>query len=132
MRTHCLCRHRERTGLLPGSRLEPRSVSEAHSHPSPCIYLTAYDSVLYDRFQEGQYDTGGVGLQEAKHWYQQVYGRSRDIRTCSPRSIGHAAAYSAYRIWVHNPSISGSGSGYGQRREAFIAIAEGQRRHPTS
>jgi hypothetical protein len=42
--------------------------------------------------------------------------------------MGHAAAYEAYRIWIHNRSMGEARSDYGQRREAFIAlaIAEGQ------
>ena len=83
---------------------------------------------MYHRVREGQYETEGVGLREARHWHRQAYGGFGDIRTLAPRDIGHAAAYEAYRIWIHNRSISEMRSDYGLRREAFIAIAiaEGQ------
>jgi len=79
--------------------------------------------MMYHRIREGRYDTEGVGLHEARHWHRQAYGGFGDIRTLSPREIGHAAGYEAYRIWIHNRSMSDSRSDFGQRREAFIALA---------
>jgi len=83
---------------------------------------------MYHRIREGRYDTEGVGLHEARHWHRQAYGGFGDIRSLSSREIGHAAGYEAYRIWIHNQSISDLRSDFGQRREAFIAlaVAEGQ------
>ena len=121
-------RHRERTGLLSGSLHEPRSVSETRGDLNPYVNLVVHGRILYHRVREGQYDTEGVGTREARHWHRQAYGGFGDIRTLSPRDIGHAAAYEAYRIWIHNRNLSEMRSDYGQRREAFIAIAiaEGQ------
>lgn len=79
--------------------------------------------MLYNRIREGMYDTEGVGLNEARHWHRQAYGGFGDIRALSPRDMGHAAAYEAYRIWIHNRSISDLRSDPGERREAFIALA---------
>ena len=79
--------------------------------------------MLYHRIREGIYDAEGVGRNEARHWHRQAYGGFGDIRNLSPREMGHAAAYEAYRIWIHNRSISDPRSDPGQRREAFIALA---------
>lgn len=83
--------------------------------------------MLYHRIREGIYDAEGVSLDEAKHWHRQAYGGFGDIRALAPREMGHAAAYEAYRKWIHNRSMSDPRSDHGQRREAFIgfAIAEG-------
>jgi hypothetical protein len=53
-------------------------------------------------------------------WYR-VQG---DIEQMEAEEIGHAAAYEAHRIWIHNPQIYESVlAGTEQRREAFIALA---------
>lgn len=65
----------------------------------------------------------GVGLHEARHWHRQAYGGFGDIRALHPRELGHAAAYEAYRIWIHNPYMNDSRGDFGQRREAFMALA---------
>lgn len=48
----------------------------------------------------------------------------------NPEEIGHAAAYEAYRTWIHNSSIYEPLSGDIERqREALtgLAVAEGER-----
>jgi len=87
------------------------------------------DPIMYHRIREGRYDTEGVGLHEARHWHRQAYGGFGDIRSLSPRDIGHAAAYEAYRIWIHNRTISDLRSDGGERREAFIALAVAEVSH---
>lgn len=77
---------------------------------------------MYRRIREGGYDAEGAGLNEARHWHRQAYGGFGDIRMLSPREMGHAAAYEAYRIWLHNRYI-GDQRDFGQRREAFLALA---------
>jgi len=50
----------------------------------------------------------------------------------SPSEIGHAAAYEAYRTWIHNSSIYEPLSGDIERqREALtgLAVAEGTNPH---
>lgn len=121
--THPARHSRGRARLLSGSLHEPRSVSETHGYLNPYVNPVARESTLYHRIREGLYDAEGVGLHEARHWHRQAYGGFGDIRTLSPRDIGHAAAYEAYRIWIHNRTISDLRSDFGQRREAFVALA---------
>jgi len=120
---------RERTGLLQGSRSEPRSVSEICGPPNPYVDLTVRGSALYHHVLEGHYGAKGVRLHEATYWHEQIYGSSGDIRAYLPLLVlGHAAAFEALRIWNHNRSKVDLGSDYNQQREACIAIAiaEGQ------
>lgn len=87
---------------------------------------------MYHRAREGQY-MEGAKLSEARRLHRQIYEALRDIHAYSdhlPHQIGHAAAYKTYLIWTHNPSFRGMGSDYGQRREAFIAIAIAEGRSP--
>jgi len=53
----------------------------------------------------------------------------------SPSEIGHAAAYEAYRTWIHNSSIYEPLSGDIERqREALtgLAVAEGTNPYPST
>ena len=79
--------------------------------------------MLYHRIREGRYDAEGVGLSEARHWHRMAYGGFGDVRALSSRELGNAAAYEAYRIWIHNRSLGEARSDFGQRREAFLALA---------
>jgi hypothetical protein len=87
------------------------------------------DPALYHRIREGRYDAEGVGLREARHWHKHAYGGFNDVRNLSSREMGHAAAYEAYRIWIHNRNISDLRSDGGQRREAFMALAVAEVSH---
>jgi hypothetical protein len=72
----------------------------------------------------------GVGLHEARHWHRRAYGGLNEIGLMQPHEIGHAAAYEAYRTWIHNSSIYEPLSGDIERqREALtgIAVAEASR-----
>ncbi|KAF9793398.1 hypothetical protein BJ322DRAFT_1034470 [Thelephora terrestris] len=110
---------------------------EPHFRPQPTWggldYYQAHalnpDPSLYRRIREGQYDAEGVGLHEARHWHRLAYGGFGDVRALHPRELGHAAAYEAYRIWIHNPYMSDQRSDFGERREAFLALAVAEVSH---
>jgi len=86
-----------------------------------------------------------VGLHEARHWHRQAYGAvvrsprsyavpfltdsiQNGLETLSAAEIGHAAAYEAYRTWIHNRSMYEPLSSDTERqREALtgLSVAEG-------
>ncbi|KAJ3518108.1 hypothetical protein NLJ89_g53 [Agrocybe chaxingu] len=71
----------------------------------------------------------GVGLHEARHWHRRAYGMN-EISYMDAHEIGHAAAYEAYRTWIHNSSMYEPLSGDIERqREALtgLAVAEATR-----
>ncbi|KAJ8494549.1 hypothetical protein ONZ45_g13207 [Pleurotus djamor] len=69
-------------------------------------------------------DEWGVGLNEARYWHRRVYGGYNNGEPLSPSEIGHAAAYEAYRTWIHNTSIYEPLSGDLERqREGLIGLA---------
>ena len=102
-------------------------MSDTHGYLNPYVNPAAHERNLYHRIREGRYDAEGVGLNEARHWHRQAYGGFGDVRSLTPREIGHAAAYEAYRLWVHR-QMGDPRADFGQRREAFLAlaVAEGQ------
>ncbi|KAJ7209566.1 hypothetical protein GGX14DRAFT_630780 [Mycena pura] len=66
----------------------------------------------------------GVGVHEAKHWHRRAYGGTGDMGLMLPAELGHAAAYEAYRTWIHNSSIHEPLSGDVERqREGLIGLA---------
>ncbi|PPR02981.1 hypothetical protein CVT26_004925, partial [Gymnopilus dilepis] len=83
----------------------------------------------------------GVGLNEARHWHRRAYGAMVDdlsifpfylsllfaqneVHLLAPEELGHAAAYEAYRTWIHNSQIYEPLSGDIERqREALTALA---------
>ncbi|KAF8904397.1 hypothetical protein CPB84DRAFT_665219 [Gymnopilus junonius] len=70
----------------------------------------------------------GVGLHEARHWHRRAYGAMNEVHLLAPEELGHAAAYEAYRNWIHNTSLYEPLSGDIERqREALtgLAVAEG-------
>ncbi|KAF8813651.1 hypothetical protein BYT27DRAFT_7180403 [Phlegmacium glaucopus] len=72
----------------------------------------------------------GVGLHEARLWHRRAYAGLHEISLLQPNEIGHAAAYEAYRTWIHNSSIYEPLSGDIERqREALtgLAVAEASR-----
>jgi hypothetical protein len=85
-------------------------------------------------------------MHEAKQWHRRAYGglvsvlasskrckrllniEQGEVNQMLPEQIGHAAAYEAYRTWVHNSSMYEPLSGDVERqREGLIglAVAEG-------
>jgi len=66
----------------------------------------------------------GVGMNEARHWHRRAYGGLGNTTQMLPAEIGHAAAYEAYRTWIHNSSIYEPLSGDIERqREGLIGLA---------
>ncbi|KAL0956120.1 hypothetical protein HGRIS_002287 [Hohenbuehelia grisea] len=88
------------------------------------------DSSLFDHawnrvrnFSDGV-SNFGVGLHEARHWHRRAYGGLGELATMQPSEIGHAAAYEAYRTWIHNSSIYEPISGDLERqREGLIGLS---------
>ncbi|KAF7362066.1 hypothetical protein MVEN_00552200 [Mycena venus] len=88
------------------------------------------DSSLYDhawnrvRSYSGSAVEQGVGMHEAKHWHRRAYGGLGELGQMQPEEIGHAAAYEAYRTWIHNSSMYEPLSGDVERqREGLIGLA---------
>ncbi|KAJ7647512.1 hypothetical protein FB45DRAFT_201157 [Roridomyces roridus] len=98
----------------------------AHAlQPDPSIYENAWD-----RVRNNDEDADGVGVHEAKHWHRRAYGGLGDLSQMDNGSIGAAAAYEAYRTWIHNSSMSAPLSGDVERqREGLtgLAVAEASR-----
>ncbi|KAF9559859.1 hypothetical protein CPC08DRAFT_500721 [Agrocybe pediades] len=72
----------------------------------------------------------GVGLHEARHWHRRAYGAMNEVHLLAPEELGHAAAYEAYRTWIHNSFMYEPLSGDIERqREALtgLAVAEASR-----
>ncbi|PPQ89515.1 hypothetical protein CVT25_012187 [Psilocybe cyanescens] len=71
----------------------------------------------------------GVNLQEARQWHKRAYLHN-EIHMLAPNEIGHAAAYEAYRTWIHNSHLYEPLSGDVERqREALtgLSVAEAAR-----
>ncbi|KAH9485272.1 hypothetical protein JR316_0002179 [Psilocybe cubensis] len=71
----------------------------------------------------------GVNLQEARLWHKRAYLQN-ELHTLAPNEIGHAAAYEAYRTWIHNSYLYEPLSGDVERqREALtgLSVAEATR-----
>jgi hypothetical protein len=70
----------------------------------------------------------GVGMYEAREFHHRAYSGIGG-HGMLPAEIGHAAAYEAYRTWIHNSSIYEPLSGDTERqREGLVglAVAEGR------
>ncbi|KAJ6495579.1 hypothetical protein C8R47DRAFT_1115608 [Mycena vitilis] len=100
----------------------------AHAiNPESSLYDHAWNGV---RQYSGSPMDQGVGMHEARHWHKRAYGGLGELGLMQPAEIGHAAAYEAYRTWIHNSSIHEPLSGDIERqREGLIglAIAEASR-----
>jgi len=65
----------------------------------------------------------GVGMHEARRYHRQAYGSTR-MSSMLPEEIGHAAAYEAYRTWMHNSYMYEPLGGDRERqREGLIGLA---------
>lgn len=118
-------------------------------HPVRSLYNHAWNRVRDYSGLGGESSLGfGVGMSEARHWHRRAYGGlvsshflcarlyladffyvQGSTTQMLPAEIGHAAAYEAYRTWIHNSSIYEPLSGDIERqREGLIglAIAEGE------
>ncbi|KAJ7928605.1 hypothetical protein B0H13DRAFT_2248412 [Mycena leptocephala] len=100
----------------------------AHAvNPDSSLYDNAWNNV---RSYSGSTLEQGVGMHEAKHWHRRAYGGLGELGQMQPAEIGHAAAYEAYRTWIHNSSMYEPLSDDVERqREALtgLAVAEASR-----
>jgi len=63
-------------------------------------------------------------MNDARHLHRLVYGGLGNAHLSRPEELGHAAAYEAYRTWMHNSSMYEPLSGDIERqREALIGLA---------
>lgn len=94
----------------------------AHAEsPDLSLYNHAWDRV---RNYSGAGGDMGVGSNEARHWHRRAYGGLGNATQMLPEELGHAAAYEAYRTWMHNSSIYEPLSGDVERqREGLIGLA---------
>ncbi|KAF7298172.1 hypothetical protein HMN09_01039000 [Mycena chlorophos] len=96
----------------------------AHAvNPDPSLYDHAWNNV---RQYSGSSSELGVGVHEAKVHHKRAYGGLGDLNELSrfPENLGHAAAYEAYRTWIHNSSMYEPLSGDMERqREGLIGLA---------
>ncbi|KAJ7251786.1 hypothetical protein B0H12DRAFT_1118885 [Mycena haematopus] len=94
----------------------------AHAvNPDSSLYDNAWNRV---RSYSGSAVEQGVGTHEAKHWHRRAYGGLGELGQMQPEEIGHAAAYEAYRTWIHNSSMYEPLSGDIERqREGLIGLA---------
>lgn len=91
--------------------------------PDPSLFDHAWNRVR-DFTGIGGMDRIGVGLHEARHWHRRAYGGVGELSMMLPAEIGHAAAYEAFRTWIHNSSIYEPLSGdVGRQREGLIGLA---------
>jgi len=95
---------------------------QAHAeNPDLSLYNHAWNRV---RNYSGAGGDLGVGLNEARHWHRRAYGGLGNAAQMLPEELGHAAAYEAYRTWMHNSSIYEPLSGDIERqREGLIGLA---------
>ncbi|KAJ3988274.1 hypothetical protein F5890DRAFT_521777 [Lentinula detonsa] len=92
------------------------SAHAADSNPDPSFFNMAWNGA--------NYRDGGVGINEARHWHTRVYGGLGNLNKLLPEELGHAAAYEAYRKWMHHSSMREPLSAEPERqREALIALA---------
>jgi len=89
-------------GFQPLSTWGGMDFYRAHAYsPDMSLYQNAWNRVRNWSPSAGM----GVGIHEAQHWHQLAYGGLRDLGLMLPDEIGHAAAYEAYRSWIHNSSM---------------------------
>jgi len=90
------------------------------SSPDPSLFDSAWNRVR-DHNRE---HSAGVGIHEARHWHSRAYGGMGELNQMLPAEIGHAAAYEAYRKWIHHSSMYEPLSADSDRqREALIGLA---------
>jgi hypothetical protein len=106
-------------GFQPQSSWGGLDYYRAHAlSPDPSLYQHAWNRL------SSHPGDGGVGMHEARHWHRLAYGGMGEAQTMSPYEIGHAAAYEAYRTWIHNSSIyEPISSDHMRQREALIGLA---------
>ncbi|KAH8828530.1 hypothetical protein DL96DRAFT_1603600 [Flagelloscypha sp. PMI_526] len=95
----------------------------------PNLYQHAWDRVRDHSHAQTAGVDAGVGLYEARHWHKKAYG-SDEIFVLGARELGHAAAYEAYREWIHDRSLYEPLRGdYERQREGLVGLAVGEVTH---
>ncbi|KAJ2913478.1 hypothetical protein MD484_g6946, partial [Candolleomyces efflorescens] len=88
----------------------------------PSLFNHAWDRVRH--FDMANTGGLGVGIHEARHWHRRAYGGMNELSLMNPAEIGHAAAYEAYRTWMHNQSMyEPLGPDIERQREGLIGLA---------
>ncbi|KAI0320278.1 hypothetical protein OF83DRAFT_1169484 [Amylostereum chailletii] len=88
---------------------------------------------IYDHAMERASSSMGQGIVEARHWHRLTYGGLADLTRRSPAEIGHAAAYEAFRHFLHHiPVHDMMSEDHDRQRDILIslAIAEATRLWP--
>lgn len=69
-------------------------------------------------------DHFGVGIEEARYWHRKAYGGQGRFEDLSSHQLGHAAAYEAYRTWIHNRFMYEPFEGdFERQRQGLIGLA---------
>ncbi|TFY53435.1 hypothetical protein EVG20_g10117, partial [Dentipellis fragilis] len=97
----------------------------AHApNPQPEVYQYAMNRLLSGA------GALGIGMHEARYWHRRAYGGVGDITRMLPSEIGHAAAYEAYRAWIHNsPAFRVMDGDFERQKEVLISIAIAESAH---
>jgi len=90
--------------------------------PTSSLFHNAWNTVRH----RGDYP--GVGMHESRYWHNRAYGGYSDLNSLLPEEIGHAAAYEAYRHFLHyNGTLYGPlGTDPESQREAFVGWTIGE------
>ena len=94
----------------------------AHSNmtPDPALWQRALGRIS----SGAPLDPLGVGLNNARLYHHRLFGGLASMIDMLPQEIGHAAAYEAFRIWIHNSQLYEPLSADPlQQREALIGLA---------
>ncbi|KIK67034.1 hypothetical protein GYMLUDRAFT_37063 [Collybiopsis luxurians FD-317 M1] len=98
--------------------------AHAGSSPDPSLFNSAWNRVRDYNYSNYRDYPGGVGIHEARHWHSRAFGGLGELNHMLPAEIGHAAAYEAYRKWIHHSSMYEPLSADIERqREALIGLA---------
>ncbi|KIM69019.1 hypothetical protein SCLCIDRAFT_1208428 [Scleroderma citrinum Foug A] len=102
-----------------------------HGIDFPCAHSDGIDPPFHCQVYDtlGNVNNLGVGLCEARFWYGRVYSDFAAVNFLSPREIGYASAYEAYRWIRESLSYDPVGRKLNGQREALIgrAVAEARK-----
>ncbi|KAF9071039.1 hypothetical protein BDP27DRAFT_1322680 [Rhodocollybia butyracea] len=92
-------------------------------HGDRALFDSAWNGVR-DYNYSNYRDYSGIGIHEARHWHSRAYGGMGELNQMLPAEIGHAAAYEAYRKWIHHSSMyEPLSADFERQREALIGLA---------
>ncbi|EIW82679.1 hypothetical protein CONPUDRAFT_163773 [Coniophora puteana RWD-64-598 SS2] len=94
--------------------------AHANTTPDPNLWQHAFRRINSDSMNNSL----GVGLREARSHHHRVFGGLASMHNLSPQELGHAAAYEAYRLWIHNSSLyEPLGADPHRQKEALVGLA---------